>query len=257
MKKIICVLLTATMLLALCACGGDTKGTLKNGGIEDTLKKSEEAPEDLKVAEIEKVPGSTELVGTDKEQVPEQAVSEDGFDIGSVSGGVYENKFFGFGCALDANWTYATEEQLLSLIGDTAELFQEGDFKEGLKNADMFYDMQVASNDGYANINVVIQNLGLMYGTIISEETIVELNVQQLPAVMEQAGMILDVCEPTTVQFAGAERNTIRIHSVQQGVDIYQIAIVVKNGSYVALTTVTSFVNDITEDIAAMFYAVK
>lgn len=247
MKKMICVLLTAAMLLALCACGGDTKGTLQKETVKETGKETQEEPKQEETQQTTEVPEAT--------ADPEPA--EDEFDIGSVSGGVYENKFFGFGCELDANWTYATEEQLLSLIGDTAELFQEGDVKEGLKNADMFYDMQVASNDGYANINVVIQNLGLMYGTIISEEMFVEQNVQQLPAVMEQAGMILDVCEPTTVQFAGAERNAIRIHSVQQDVDIYQIAIVVKNGSYVALTTVTSFVNDITENIAAMFYAVK
>ncbi len=216
------------MLFVLCACGGNDSKV--NGDIQH-----------------DDTPDTTANV---------DVISDSNFDLGTVSGGKYENKFFGFGCSMDENWTYATEEQLLNMIGETADMLEDGDLKEGLKDADMFYDMQVASNDGYANINVVVQNLGVMYGTILSEEEIVRQNVEQMPALMAQAGMDVDSCEATTVQFAGAERHAIQSYINSQGVDIYQLQVLVKSGSYIAVVTVTSYVTDITADIAAMFYAV-
>ena len=224
-KSLVCILLAVSMLFVLCACGGNVEGNVHHGDASENT---------------ENVDGN----------------SDSNFDIGTVSGGKYENKFFGIGCAMDENWTFATEDQLLDMIGETADQIEDGDLKDSLMNANMFYDMQVASNDGYANINVVIENLGVMYGTIISEDEYVKQNVEQLPSALAQAGIDVNSCEATTVQFAGAERNAIQSSSVTQGVDLYQLQVIIKNGSYIAIVTISSYVSDITADIAAMFYVI-
>ena len=225
-KNMLCLLLAVAMLFALCACGSDEK-------VSGDVDKSD-------VAE----PSGSVNAETDSE-----------FDIGHVNGGKYENSFFAFGCEVDSGWTYATEDELLSVHDDIMGEFSDEEIKEQLMNADMFYDMMVSSNDGYANINVVIQNIGIMYGTIYSEDKIVEMNIDQLPDTLASAGMEVQSIEPTTIELAGAERSAIKMHNVYQGVDVYQTAVLIKNGSYLANITISSYMNDITSDLAALFYA--
>lgn len=230
-KSLICILLAIAMIFALSACGSDDKAS-------GELDKSD-------VAE----PSGTTDVSTD-------ADIDEEFDIGTVSGGKYENKFFGFGCDLDSSWTYASEEELVSMLDTTTDQFTDENYREQLKNADMFYDMMVQSGDGYANVNVVVQNIGVMYGALYSEEEIAKANAEELPDQVASAGMEVQSCELTTVQFAGAERNAVSIHSIYEGYDLYQLAVIVKNGSYVGVVTITSFMEDITSNIAELFYAV-
>lgn len=231
-KNFICIFLIIAMLFTLCACGSDDKVS----GNLDTSNVTEPS-------------GKTDIPENDAE-------IDENFDIGTVSGGKYENKFFGFGCELDSSWTYASEEELLSAADITADQFTDEEYKEQLKNADLFYDMMAYSNDGYANVNIVIQNIGVMYGALYSEEEIVKINADELPDQVASAGMDVQTCETTTVQFAGAERNAIALHSIYEGVDVYQIAVIIKNGSYLGIVTISSYVEDITSTVADLFYAV-
>lgn len=226
-KNIICILLMIAMLFTLVACGEGEK-------VSGDVDKSD-------VAE----PSGTTDVGTD-----------DDFEIGTVSGGKYENKFFGIGCELDSGWTYAAEEELLAQTDIVAEQFTDEELREQLKSADMFYDMMATSNDGYSNINVVVQNIGVMYGALYSEEDILQENIEELPGQVADAGMEVKTCEKISIQFAGTERNAIAMHSIYEGIDVYQNVVIIKNGSYVGIITVTSFMEDITAAVANLFYAV-
>ena len=96
MKRYISLLLAAVMALTMTACGGkpdteDIGGTVR--------------------------PGVTENTGTGTVQPGTDDETQDGFEPGSVSGGVYANEFAGIGCKLDDSWVFYTQEQMAELNG--------------------------------------------------------------------------------------------------------------------------------------------
>lgn len=226
MKRFIALLLALMLVFALCACGSkDVSGTV--------------------------TPEETQDISGDVQN--ESSVE---FEMGDTVGGAYTSDFLGIGLTLDSNWTYATKDELLAQINLTADAFDDEELQNELKNANMFYDMMASSNDGYANINVALQNVGVLYGKVLDEEDYVKLSLEQLPDQLASAGMDVQSCESTTIEFAGATRNAIVLHSIVNDLDVYQLCIIMKIDSYFANITVTSYVEDITSDLAEMFYAV-
>ena len=74
---------------------------------------------------------------------------------------------------------------------------------------------------------------------------------------MAAAGFENIECAETTVSFAGSECPAIYMTSLIQGVECYQLLVPVKQGSYIGNITFTSFVEDITADLAGYFYKVN
>lgn len=220
-KRILALILTLTMVFALCACTSD---------------------DDVK--------------GTTEPKATQTAAPEKELELGNVSGGKYENAYFGFGCELDEQWTYATEDQLLSMVQATADLVDDENFKDDLLKADMFYDMMTYFYDGVTNINVIVQNIGAAYGALLDEEAIAEQTVKALPEQLAAASMDVQSCEQVVVEFAGADHAGILIHSTINGSDMYQLQTFVKVGKYVAVVTMSSPIKDNIDAMLGFFYAV-
>lgn len=197
-----------------------------------------------------------DVKGKTEPSVTETAVPEKELELGNVSGNKYENAYFGFGCELGELWTYANEEQLLSMVQATADLVDDEDFKEDILKADMFYDMMTYFYDGVTNMNVIVQNLGAVYGTLLDEEAIAEKNANTMSEQFAAANMEVRSCEQVTVEFAGADHAGILIHSVANGSDVYQLQAYVKAGKYVAIVTLSSPLEDNIDAMLGFFYAV-
>lgn len=97
-KRIAALIMALVMVFALCACSDDddAKGKVEPGTVETGAPSAE----------------------------PEKTL-----ELGTLSGGKYANDYFGFGCELDDQWTYADEDQLLSMtrrppILSTTKTFQ-------------------------------------------------------------------------------------------------------------------------------------
>lgn len=200
--------------------------------------------------------GNDDVKGKTEPKVTQTAAPEKELELGSVSGGRYENSYFGFGCELGELWTYANEEQLLGMVQATADLVDDENLKDELLKADMFYDMMTYFYDGVTNINVVVQNLGAVYGTLLDEETIAEKNANTMSEQFAAANMEVRSCEQVTVEFAGADHAGILIHSVANGSDVYQLQAYVKTGKYVAIITMSSPLEDNIDAMLGFFYAV-
>lgn len=220
-KRILALVLALTMVFALCACTGN---------------------DDVK--------GKTEP------KVTQTAAPEKELELGSVSGGRYENSYFGFGCELGELWTYASEEQLLGMVQATADLVDDENFKDELLNADMFYDMMTYFYDGVTNMNVIVQNIGAAYGALLDEDAIAEQTAEILPEQLATANMDVQSCDKVSLNFAGADHAGILIHSTINGSDMYQLQAFVKAGKYVAIITISSPLEDNIDAMLGFFYAV-
>lgn len=226
MKKFTAMFLALMLILSLCACGEkNVSGTLS--------------------------PQESQTGAADTVEEPEVD-----FQLGITTGGKYENAFLGIGCSLDDSWTFAGQEELAQMVGTTADMFDNEDYAEQMKNTDMFYDMFAAANEGLVTINVVIQNMGVLYGAALSEEKYIELSLEDLDEQLESAGFILQGNEVGTISFAGEERTALHISCTYMDVPYYCQQIYIKQGNYMSVITLASFYEDITESMVDYFYAV-
>lgn len=180
---------------------------------------------------------------------------EAGVRTGTVNGYKYENSFLGIGCELDESWTYSSKEELAQIVGLTAEMFDD-DYAEKLKQQDMFYDMMAVTEEGLVSINVVIQNVGLLYGVAMSEDKYLDAAEETLVQELGSAGMDNVKTTRITKDFAGAEHTGLRISSTIQGVPYYCTQMCFKQGKYIATISLCSFSEDLGEELMSYFYAI-
>ena len=115
--------------------------------------------------------------------------------------------------------------------------------------------MFAAANEGLVTINVVIQNMGVLYGAALSEEKYIELSLEDLDEQLGSAGFILQGNEIGTINFAGEERTALHVSCTYMDVPYYCQQIYIKQGNYMSVITLASFYEDITESLAEYFYA--
>jgi len=231
--KIISALITFSLIVSLAACGSENI----SGNVVTPETKADTS-------------------GTiDKSSEP----VEETYEIGSTDGGIYTNDFVGIGCELDENWTFFDEKQLSELNGvlvdalDDKELAEQ--YTKSMESGKTIYDMCTGTNDGLALINVVIENLGVIYGTTLDESGYVDLSMDTLKKTFDSVGMINTTIEKTSVDFAGATRSAFEVYGEKDGISVYEKGICIKKGNYMAVITLCSYTKDITDDLAKLFYS--
>ena len=157
--------------------------------------------------------------------------SQSGFQRGTIENGIYTNTFVGIGCQLSDDWTYYTDEQLAELSGVVAESSEE--MQKAMEDGKSTYDMFASAMEGLVTINVVYEDLGALYGKLLDE-----------------AGYL----EQTPVQFAGLVREGAVISGEMDGVPMYETLVCIKQEGYMCCVTMCSWTEDITADLAELFY---
>lgn len=242
MKRIISVVLMLVLAFSLTACGDKEVG--------GTLAESQATP-----AATPAPPSAPETVEPETTVEPDEASEE--LEIGNQVGGRYENSFFGIGCELDENWTYLTPDELAALIGKTSDIFDDEELAKNFESIDMFYDMAAQADDGLVSINVIVQNLGLLYGIALDEEQVIDLSFDQIDAQMESAGFTIVAKEKQNIEFAGEERVCLKLDCDVQGNAYYALQVYIKEGNYLAMITFSCFLEDITSELSNNFFAVE
>ena len=232
MKKLAAMLMALMMLLTMAACGQQapeqTGGTVEPGTQPD-----------------QSVTGQVDTAEPDGE-TPE---------MGSVNGGTYTNEFAGIGCTLDETWVFYTEEQIAEINGFLTDGTSDEDMKKLMEENQSVQDMYATSTDGLMTINVVFQNMGLLFGTTMSAQEYAELSAQQLPDAMTTYGFENVTAAVTTMEFAGAERPAVALTATVQDTPMYELVICMKQGNYIYCVTLCSYTEDVTAQMAALFYA--
>ncbi len=180
---------------------------------------------------------------------------EEEFQIGEMNGGVYTNEFLGIGCALDGNWVYYSDEQMAELNGLVQETITDEEVLEAMKNSDSFYDMYAAADDGLVSINVVVENLGVLYGFTLDEAGYIDMSIESVESIIPDLGLTDYTLETHTLPLAGKERQALRLAGNMSGVPFYEEIVCIKRGNYMAVVTMSSAVEDVTQNVASLFYA--
>lgn len=233
MKKTAAMLMAIWMLaLMLTACGQQapeqTGGSVKPGAAQD-----------------QSVTGQVDASQPDEEEL----------EMGSVNGGTYTNAFAGIGCALDETWVFYTKEQIADLNGFLTDGTSDEDMKKLMENSQSVQDMYASSTDGLMTINVVFQNMGLLLGTTMSAQEYAELHVTQIPDAMASYGFEDVAASVTTAELAGEERPAIALTATIQDIPVYELIVCLRQGNYIYCVTLCSYTEDVTAQMAELFYA--
>ena len=172
------------------------------------------------------------------------------------SSSVYTNDLLGVRFSMNKDWEIFDEKQIAELNGmvkDNLSLNEElSDALEKSGSVQVFYAQR---DGGLVTANIVIENIGLVYGTLIDEKTYAENSVDQVAPALETMGMTDVETKIVTVNFAGEDHTAIDIHASLFGADFYETMVCVKTGNYIAGVTVGSYITDETDDVLSMFSA--
>ena len=191
--------------------------------------------------------GTGEAVGEIAEEEQPSEVTEE------AAGIRYENENIGVGVLLDEDWVIYNDEQLAQLSGLTAEMFSDEKYKEMMEKSNSFTDFFAQHSSG-ASMNVLFENLGLLYGSVLSEEQYRTAAMQNMAGAYESAGFENVQIEENTVDFAGAERVGIHTSCTVNGVNYYVQQVLIKAGSHMGIISLCCFVQDDTPLMASFFY---
>lgn len=220
--------LMLALVLMLCACGGDT-------------------------------PPSGTITGTP--ETTEPGVSDKPLTIGRIEGGTYTNEYMGFAIDLDSTWTYYSAEELQELPENVSDILSGTEFEEGVLTT--ITDMMAESVESMSSINVLYQKMDMttrLAYAVMSQDEILDGVLTQSDSMIDayaQVGMENVVIEKTTVTFLGETRPALKTTCSVQGLDCYLLQVFDYHlGQYSVTITFTCYLEDNTEEIAAMCYPI-
>lgn len=171
------------------------------------------------------------------------------FQSGRVEGGTYTNEFLSVACQLGDEWTYLTDEEIAQLNGEIGESLTDEELSEMFSNGKTVQDMYAASADGTATINVIFEDMGVLYGAALDEDAYINLVMPTLEDALMQAGMSDIQVEAGSMEFAGADHSTLRVTSTISEIPVYELMVCVKEGNYMGVITLASYLEDTTEEM--------
>lgn len=185
----------------------------------------------------------------------------DEFHTGTIDGDTYENTFFGIGCKLDDEWTILDEEELAERSGLVFDTLEKGGMddsaRKAMENGSLVFDFFAQKLDNSAAINVAVGNIGVLYGTALTEEAYIDISKDQMIKSVETVGYENVTAEKATVTLAGADHAALNVYGEYEGIPVYQTLVALRKGVYVGAVALSCGGEDITGDLAALFYALE
>lgn len=248
MKKTVISILLAAALAMLTACGSIGKsGDLKNPFAPASTSPGTQTQE----------PADIITPATQTPEAPDNTDTSSDPTLGvySESTHVYENEFIGIGCQLDADWEVFDAAAIAELNGLVIDTMTDEALAEQMESSGYVQPFYAQAEGGFMTVNITLENLGLLYGSMLDEQGYAELAVGQVPAALESLGMSDITTQITSASFAGGQHTAIVISGTIQDVEFHELMICMKVGRYIANVTAASYFTDVTGDILDMFYA--
>ncbi len=260
-RKVTGLVMVLAMAMAFAACGGKDADDI-SGKISPAAGQ-EEQKEDGDVTPTAAAGNEDEAEGQEDVSEKKDADEENGktTSLGRVQGGVYVNEYMGISCTLDSGWEFFTAEELQELPQNVEELFEGTDAEAAMSNLQVITDMSAENVDELTNMNIMYQKMSLQERLSFAGKTnsdVVDAMVTSqkdlLIATYAQAGINVQEMYKKTVTFCGEDRDVLYMVCDVSGVAYYAIQVFDYSlGDYAVTMTVTSFVEDKTEDLLKLF----
>lgn len=239
-KRYLALLLAMALLFS--GCGGNK--TPPSGTVKPVTQEADPAET--------AAPAASETVPEEDQQV----------SLGSFEGGIYENTYAGFGCALGEGWTYKTAEELQDLTAASQDALSGTELDLAGSGLAQVTDMMAENMEIFASINVLYQQITpqemISYAALGEGEIIdgVLLQKDALVSSYAQAGITVHSVEKTAVTFLGETRYAMYTVADIQGTPYYMLQIFdyKLGGEYAIILTAASLIEDSTADLLDLFY---
>ncbi len=199
------------------------------------------------------------------EPTAEPEPEENELSLGRMEGGVYENSYAGFGCKLDANWTFYGAEELQELPDAVKEGMEGTELGEVMENYPQITDMMAENAETLASMNVLYTKIGVkerLAYSLLSEDDIIDMTLEgqkdMLVEAYEQAGISVKTVEKVEVTFLGETHKALYTEGEVSGIEVYMLQVIdYTRGQYGVTLTVSSYIEDRTQEILDLFYKVE
>lgn len=159
--------------------------------------------------------------------------------LGTLDGRHYKNTALGMQIFAPAGWEYSSAEEIKALGG-----------AEDLEDADVaVYDMMLVNTQSGSNIIVGFENMGNIYGSVISEDEYLELSTKHIEK--SEDGYEVVSIETDTVEIADQTLKCLKVEQTYGTTSIHQIIAVKKCENFMGIISITSFSDDM-DDIIDM-----
>ena len=166
--------------------------------------------------------------------------------------GKFVSEFLGIGADFNTDDWLDLGDDYLATYNGGAETDEE--LMNRLENGDMLYEMMVGKESG-SNINIVIQNFGVL-GLSFTEEEYIDTSLETTAAQLEQSGIMTDPkASKSSVTFAGASRYALDVEGTSDDFNLYERIIVIKRGNYMGMITITAQSAEERDEFTGLFYA--
>lgn len=183
-----------------------------------------------------------------------QATPDDKFEytVPVTEGNTYTSSVLNAKITLDEGWTFSTDEEMKQL--NQAVVSAVGDeYSEQLKNSDIIYDMAAANETTGDNISINFENLGKVYGKIITPETYISLSKDTVKSMLESMGCTNVELTERDVKFAGQDAKALHVKANMASIPVYEICVVMSCGDHMANIAITTMLEDNTDVILTKF----
>ena len=118
-------------------------------------------------------------------------------------------------------------------------------------------DLSTSFSESYLfnNVNITIQDIGRLYGAMYDEKEIAEASIETIEQALAAQGITDLEIEFSETEFAGKLRTSLMATSNNEGIKMFQKQIYIKNESAYACITATTFEEDKTDEVLALFTA--
>lgn len=254
MKKFLAILFAVVMLLSMVACGNKQP---VSDITDPTATPTTPASDVTDPTAVPTTPAPTEESEPETPEPTDEPEKENDPILGvyNKDTNTYENGFIGIGCRLDQEWDVYDTDQIAELNGMVIEMMTDESIANQLETDGYLMPFYAQANDGLITVNITVENLGLLYGSLLDEQGYAELSIEQLASALEALGMTELTIEISSTTFAGGEHTAVIINGSLQGVEFHETIVCVKIDRYIANITAASYFADVTGDILSMFYS--
>lgn len=208
MKKLLCVILAAVMLLSVCGC-----------------------------AAISEIMG--EATGTANAGTNEDGVA---FSIGEWDGNVYTNDFAELTFTTPDDWTHLNEEELAELMSISLENTVDNDLAAKIAEMSTSYALMAMSADSTSNAQVMFENLAVTGNKSMEPAAYINIVAAQLKSQYASTyGFDTQIGDIETYTIGGNEYSSILLVLESEGTPVMeQMYLVRKIDKYMASIALTA-----------------